>query len=412
VHKGPKTKDTLIEENSVRIQTWLYSAAQALSLTSAVITVSISPIVGKSLAPIPSLSTLSYGVQFAAVILCSYLLSMSMKRFGRRPVFFLGAFALALGGLLGAWSIVQHSFYINLAAHASFGVTLSAFAFFRFAATDGLQDKEKAKVLSLVTLGGLVAAFIGPVIAQHSRLLIEQYAFSGSYLVFTVIAGLVLLLLLALPADQPEAASQAQAKPASAMAAGKVLSLPLFVAIYSSGFGYMLMALLMMQSSLKMSAMGIAFADIMFVIQCHVIAMFLPSLFMGRIISAIGAQAVISIGYLVMFSSMLIAIYSSGYQGILIALIGIGVGWNMLYVGGSAMVATLPGDAHKLQGINESAVAFLNTIGALSAGFLFHAIGWENSNWLAMSLLTPGLLLLGFNILNRVKNQSVVAQAS
>jgi len=396
----------------VRIQTWLYSAAQALSLTSAVITVSISPIVGKSLAPIPSLSTLSYGVQFAAVILCSYLLSMSMKRFGRRPVFFLGAFALALGGLLGAWSIVQHSFYINLAAHASFGVTLSAFAFFRFAATDGLQDKEKAKVLSLVTLGGLVAAFIGPVIAQHSRLLIEQYAFSGSYLVFTVIAGLVLLLLLALPADQPEAASQAQAKPASAMAAGKVLSLPLFVAIYSSGFGYMLMALLMMQSSLKMSAMGIAFADIMFVIQCHVIAMFLPSLFMGRIISAIGAQAVISIGYLVMFSSMLIAIYSSGYQGILIALIGIGVGWNMLYVGGSAMVATLPGDAHKLQGINESAVAFLNTIGALSAGFLFHAIGWENSNWLAMSLLTPGLLLLGFNILNRVKNQSVVAQAS
>ncbi|OUS32192.1 hypothetical protein A9R01_11125 ['Osedax' symbiont bacterium Rs2_46_30_T18] len=396
----------------MRIQTWLYSAAQALSLTSAVITVSISPIVGKSLAPIPSLSTLSYGVQFAAVIVCSYLLSMSMKRFGRRPVFFLGAFALALGGLLGAWSIVQHSFYINLAAHASFGVTLSAFAFFRFAATDGLQDKEKAKVLSLVTLGGLVAAFIGPVIAQHSRLLIEQYAFSGSYLVFTVIAGLVLLLLLALPADKPEAASQAQAKPASAMAAGKVLSLPLFVAIYSSGFGYMLMALLMMQSSLKMSAMGIAFADIMFVIQCHVIAMFLPSLFMGRIISAIGAQAVISIGYLVMFSSMLIAIYSSGYQGILIALIGIGVGWNMLYVGGSAMVATLPGDAHKLQGINESAVAFLNTIGALSAGFLFHAIGWENSNWLAMSLLTPGLLLLGFNILNRVKNQSVVAQAS
>jgi len=412
VHKRPKTKDTLIEENTVRIQTWLYSAAQALSLTSAVITVSISPIVGKSLAPIPSLSTLSYGVQFAAVILCSYLLSMSMKRFGRRPVFFLGAFALALGGLLGAWSIVQHSFYINLAAHASFGVTLSAFAFFRFAATDGLQDKEKAKVLSLVTLGGLVAAFIGPVIAQHSRLLIEQYAFSGSYLVFTVIAGLVLLLLLALPADQSEAASQAQAKPASAMAAGKVLSLPLFVAIYSSGFGYMLMALLMMQSSLKMSAMGIAFADIMFVIQCHVIAMFLPSLFMGRIISAIGAQAVISIGYLVMFSSMLIAIYSSGYQGILIALIGIGVGWNMLYVGGSAMVATLPGDAHKLQGINESAVAFLNTIGALSAGFLFHAIGWENSNWLAMSLLTPGLLLLGFNILNRVKNQSAVAQAS
>jgi len=389
----------------VRIQTWLYSAAQALALTSAVITVSISPIVGKTLAPMPSLSTLSYGVQFAAVIVCSYLLSMSMKRFGRRPVFFLGTFSLALGGLLGAWSIVEHSFYINLAAHASFGVTLSAFAFFRFAATDGLQDKEKAKVLSLVTLGGLVAAFIGPVIAQHSRLLIEQYAFSGSYLVFTVISVLILLILLALPADKPVTDAKVQAKPAGDKAAAKVLSLPLFVAIYSSGFGYMLMALLMMQASLKMSAMGVAFADIMFVIQCHVIAMFLPSLFMGRIISAIGAQRVIFFGYLVMFSSMLIAIYSSGYQGVLIALIGIGLGWNILYVGGSAMVATLPGDAHKLQGINESAVAFLNTIGALSAGYLFHAIGWGNSNWLAMTLLTPGLVLLLLNQLSKVKSQ-------
>ncbi|EPJ48764.1 MAG: hypothetical protein OFPI_28040 [Osedax symbiont Rs2] len=389
----------------MRIQTWLYSAAQALALTSAVITVSISPIVGKTLAPMPSLSTLSYGVQFAAVIVCSYLLSMSMKRFGRRPVFFLGTFSLALGGLLGAWSIVEHSFYINLAAHASFGVTLSAFAFFRFAATDGLQDKEKAKVLSLVTLGGLVAAFIGPVIAQHSRLLIEQYAFSGSYLVFTVISVLILLILLALPADKPVTDAKVQAKPAGDKAAAKVLSLPLFVAIYSSGFGYMLMALLMMQASLKMSAMGVAFADIMFVIQCHVIAMFLPSLFMGRIISAIGAQRVIFFGYLVMFSSMLIAIYSSGYQGVLIALIGIGLGWNILYVGGSAMVATLPGDAHKLQGINESAVAFLNTIGALSAGYLFHAIGWGNSNWLAMTLLTPGLVLLLLNQLSKVKSQ-------
>ena len=395
----------------MRMQTWLYSAAQALSLTSAVITVSISPIVGKALAPIPSLSTLSYGVQFAAVIVCSYLLSMSMKRFGRRPIFFLGTFALALGGILGAWSIVQHSFYINLAAHASFGVTISAFAFFRFAATDGLQDKDKAKVLSLVTLGGIVAAFIGPVIAQHSRLLIEEYAFSGSYLVFTVIAALVFLLLLALPADKSAATGQPQAKetqptlPANA----KVLSLPLFVAIYSSGFGFMLMALLMMQSSLKMDAMGVAFADIMFVIQCHVIAMFLPSLFMGRIIAAIGAQTVIFGGYLTMFVAMLVAIYASGYQGVLIALIGIGFGWNMLYVGGSAMVATLPGDAHKLQGINESAVAFLNTIGALSAGALFHAIGWENSNWLAMSLLTPGLLLLVFSRFSNVKNQRLVA---
>lgn len=403
----------------MRKQTWLYCTAQALSLTSAVIAVSISPIVGKGLAPYPELSTLPYGIQFASVIACSYLLSMSMKRFGRRPVFFLGAFTLALGGVLGALSIYLHAFWLNLMAHVSFGVTISAFAFFRFAVTDGLDDSKKAKALSLVTLGGIVAAFIGPVIAKNSRLLIEDYAFSASYLSFTVLAMLVLVILCFIPkssekgaqesvveADDspPLAANKAGSSVENAAGPAKTKLVPLLVAIYASGFGYMLMAMLMMQSSLKMNALSIPFPDIMFVIQCHVVAMFLPSLFMGRIITKIGVERVIFMGYVTMLVAMFIAIYMTSYNGILTALIGIGLGWNMLYVGGSSLVATLPGDAHKLQGINESAVALLNTVGAFSAGFLFQSIGWENSNWLAMWLLLPGLLLLVLHRFKRVKS--------
>jgi predicted MFS family arabinose efflux permease len=379
----------------MRSQTVFYSIAQGLSLTSAVIAVSISPIVGKALAPVPQWATLPYGMQFAAIIFCSYLLSMSMKRFGRKPVFLMGAIALGLGGALGALSIYWHSFYLNLLAHVFFGVSISAFAYFRFAATDGLDDKKKAKALSLVTLGGIVAAFIGPQIAQLSRLVFADYPFSASYLTFAALALLVMLIILFIPSaapvdqiDKPLTEKEVETEHP------KCLPLTLFVAIYASGFGYMIMALLMMQSSLKMNQMQVPFESIMFVIQCHVVAMFVPSLFMGRIISAIGTQKVILFGYIVMLVSMFIAIFISNYYGILAALIGIGLGWNMLYVGGSALVATLSGDAHKMQGINESAVAFLNAIGAFSAGWLFHNMGWENSNWLAMWLLLPGLVLL------------------
>ena len=385
----------MLGKTSMRSQTIFYSIAQGLSLTSAVIAVSISPIVGKALAPFPEWSTLPYGIQFAAVIFCSYLLSMSMKRFGRKPVFLMGALALGLGGVLGALSIYWQSFYVNLLAHIFFGVSISAFAYFRFAATDGLDDKRKAKALSLVTLGGVAAAFIGPQIAQHSRLVFEGLPFSASYLSFAGLAFLVMLIILFIPSGQSKNdAVRSQVNNALQSNNKKRLPLALFVAIYASGFGYMIMALLMMQSSLKMNQMGVPFESIMFVIQCHVIAMFVPSLFMGRIISGIGTQQVILAGYVTMLASMLIAIYVSNYQGILLALIGIGLGWNMLYVGGSALVATLPGDAHKMQGINESAVAFLNAIGAFSAGWLFHNMGWENSNWLAMWLLLPGLVLL------------------
>lgn len=381
----------------MRIQTWLYSIAQGLALTSSVISVSVAPLVGKMLAPLASLSTVSYGAQFATVIACSYLLSMSMKRFGRKPVFYLGVCSLALGGVLGAVSIYLHNFTLNVLAHVSFGLSVSAFAYFRFAATDGLKTLEKAKVISLVTLGGIAAAFIGPIIAKNGRLLFDDYVFSGSYMAFVAIALLILVILLFLPAqDRPD--DQAPLQKTTISIDNKIFSLPLSVAIYASGFGYMLMALLMMQSSLKLSAMGTEFGDIMFVIQCHVVAMFLPSLFMGRIISATSPQLVILCGYLTMFVAMLIAVNIVSYNGVLAALIGVGVGWNMLYVGGSSMVATLPGDAHKLQGVNESAVAFLNTIGAFSAGALFYTIGWQNSNYVAMFLLMPGIVLL---ILNR-----------
>lgn len=374
--------------------TLLYSTAQALALTGAVVTVSIAPLVGKMLAPKPEWSTLPYGLQFAAIIACSYILSMAMKRFGRRPVFYVACFSFLLGGGIGAYSIVSHSFVLNCLAHAIFGIAFSAFAYFRFAATDGLSSEQTAKAVSLVTLGGVVAAFAAPIITQHSRLLIPQHAFSASYMIFAILAVLLVLVLSFIPAKVDSQEERISADTPSSLPPGLSYKTELILAIYASGFGYMLMALLMMQSSLKMSAMGIEFGDIMFVIQCHVLAMFVPSLFMGKVIARIGVGRVIFSGYLIMLGAMLTAIYIDSYQGVLIALIGIGLGWNMLYVGGSSLVASLPGDAHKLQGLNESAVAVLNTIGAFSAGWLFTSVGWQNSNWISMALLLPGFFML------------------
>lgn len=390
----------------MRTPTLLYAVAQALALTGAVISVSISPLVGKALAPSPEYTTLPYGVQFASVIFCSYLLSMAMKRYGRKWVFLLGSACFALGGLLGAWSMANQSFVANIAAHGIFGIAAATFAYFRFAATDGLNAQQTAKAISLVTLGGIAAAFIGPVVAKESRLLLSEHAFSGSYLAFVVLGLMLAVVVVLVPAVKKTEATEAapileeqklereEAELNQQSKTGAALPMELPVAIYAAGFGYMLMALLMMQSSLKMSSMGVAFGDIMLVIQCHVVAMFLPSLFMGRVIAWLGVGRVIMGGYLAMFIAMLVAIFDQSYSGILTALIGIGLGWNMLYVGGSSLVASIPGDAHKLQGINESAVAILNTLGAFSAGFLFQSIGWENSNWLSMVLLLPGLILL------------------
>lgn len=384
--------------NTQQLKTWLYFLTQGIALTCGVISVSVSPIVGKALAPSSELSTLPYGIQFATVIGCSYVLAMLMRRFGRLRIFLFGSLSLMLAGIAGYFSILQQSFGLNLFAHILFGVSLSTFAFFRFAATEGLQDSLKSRALSLVTLGGILAAFVGPAIASNSRSYFTDHEFAASYLCFSAL-GITMALLLAgigYVSRADKAAAQSASEPVQDDNRSKtpLPVLPLLVAIYASGFGYMIMAMLMMQSSLKLNALQLPFSDIMQVIKWHVIAMFLPSLFMGRIIARYSETLVISAGYLVMLAAMLTAIWMPDYSGILIALIGIGLGWNMLYVGGSSLVARLPGDSHRMQGINESAVAFLNATGAFSAGALFVWIGWENSNWLAISLLTPGLLLL------------------
>ncbi len=396
-----------------QIKTWLYFLTQGIALTCGVISVSVSPIVGKALAPSSELSTLPYGIQFATVIACSYVLAMLMQRFGRLKIFLFGSLTLFMAGIAGYISILQQSFNINLLAHILFGVSLSTFAFFRFAATEGLDDSMKSRALSLVTLGGILAAFVGPAIASNSRSFIVDQEFSASYLCFSALGILMATLLAAVAVlsrnEETATGPETQTKTAESQPAVRqpVPVLPLLVAIYASGFGYMIMAMLMMQSSLKLNALQLPFSDIMQVIQWHVIAMFLPSLFMGRIIARTSESTVIFAGYLVMLASMLIAIYQPTYNGVLAALIGIGLGWNMLYVGGSSLVARLPGDAHRMQGINESAVAFLNASGAFSAGALFVWIGWENSNWLAISLLTPGLVLLVSWKLKRRRQQAI-----
>ena len=372
---------------------YFYSIAQALALTVAVISVSISAIVGKALAPSASLATLPYGLQFSAIIFASYTASLLMKKFGRSPIFLTGALVLGIGGFIGFLSIKEQSFLLNNLSHFCLGVSLSCFAFFRFAATDGLENQDKARAVSLVTLGGVVSALIGPQIAKHTKSLMNV-EFMATYITLIIIALLLLVLISVIQKISKNLTTSESTEKVGQSSHVKTPKKLLITAVYASGFGYMLMGMLMMQSSLKLDLINISYEDIIFVIQMHVLAMFLPSLFMGKVISKYGVEKVIVGGYFVMFMSMLIAIFFQFYLGILTALIGIGLGWNMLYVGGSSLVAMLPGEAHKLQGTNESFVAIMNTIGAFSAGALFIAIGWGNSNWLAMSLLMPGLFML------------------
>lgn len=70
--------------------TYILALAQALNLTAAVMSVTISAFVGSLLADEQSLSTAPYGLQFAAVMVFSFPASWLMKRYGRKKIFYIG----------------------------------------------------------------------------------------------------------------------------------------------------------------------------------------------------------------------------------------------------------------------------------------------------------------------------------
>ena len=66
--------------------------------------------------------------------------------------------------------------------------------YYRFAAAEMVETSYKSRAISWVLAGGLVAAFIGPNVANVTRALIPDAIFTASYAMIAVFcAGIVII---------------------------------------------------------------------------------------------------------------------------------------------------------------------------------------------------------------------------
>src|SRR5258708_40002227 len=70
-----------------------------------------------------------------------------------------------------------------------------------------------------------------------------------------------------------------------------------------------------------------------------------------------------------------------------------GVGWNFMYIGGSALLteAYRPSEKAKIQGLNEIIIFTVQALSSFSSGVLVNTKGWETLNYVAL----PGVLCAG-----------------
>ena len=95
----------------------------------------------------------------------------------------------------------------------------------------------------------------------------------------------------------------------------------------------------------------------------------------------------------------------------MIALALLGIGWNFMYVGGTALLTESykPAEKAKVQGINDFIMFTVMGVSSLSSGALVSTRGWETMN----RAVLPFLVLIGAAVLwlawKRRRPRSVVA---
>ncbi len=362
--------------NKLPRNVWILTIAQALMMSVNSLVVFVGGIVGAKIAPVEKLATLpvACGVIGTAVVVVP--VTALMKRTGRRRSFILIAAYSVIVALLAGYSIHIHSFYLLCFCTFLFGVTSACVMQFRFAAMESVKVEHIPKAASSVLLGGIAAAFIGPETALLGKDLF-QVEYAGSFVLLSVLFTIALLIIRNF--RNPEIKeSKYDVNPRSLGVISK--QRVFWVAISSAAVGYTVMSFIMTATPVSMHVLdGHALHNTKWVIQSHIVAMFLPSLVTARIIDKIGLKNLMITGitaYLVC-----IGIAFSGHQlgNYWVSLILLGIGWNFLFIGGTTLLpqSYRPEERFKVQAINEFLVFGTQAVASLSAGWFVFAMGWE-----------------------------------
>lgn len=375
------------------------SLCQFLYMAVIAINLAFNSLIAQRLAPSSSLATLPYLFMMGTTAALVLYLPKFFDTFGYRKMFVVGAASGTTGGLLASAALQAHSFWVFCLAGAFVGLFQATAMYYRYAAADAVTGTLKSSAIAWVLNGGILSALLSKYVANGTlHLLTEEYL--GSYLALTLLALLVVPILLVAPLP---ARSQARTTDLQQPAPidGTALQAILFCAM-----GYLVMALIMLASPLAMHGCGFHASDSASVIQWHLLGMFAPSMLTGKLIARLGAKPVAFIGIAILALGCVLAMGDQSLSGFHFALAIVGVGWNLMYLGGSTLVTLLPNPRlrSRVQSLNEFATFSVTTVIAGATGWLFALASWQGVLVIGVGcLLAVGLAL---SVLHRRAGQA------
>jgi len=365
----------------------ILTLSQIFSFTAAPVTVFLSGIIGSQISPLKSLSTLPMSISVVGIAIGAIIATKVMSLIGRKTGFIAASIGNCLISILAAYSIMNQNFILFCFANFFLGVGMAFTHQYRFAAAESVDKDKVPKAISIILLGGIVSAFIGPGMASYAKDIVSEHLYVGSYLSLAFLTFIPTIFFLFY-----ENTSKLEVNiKYSGRGYFELISQPRFLqAIVAAAFGYAMMTFLMTATPLSMHVMEkMSLSKTGIVIQLHVAAMFLPSLVTGHLIKKYGHSNIMYAGVFLYSVTIIASLFDQTFLNYLFALIFLGFGWNFLFISGTSLLALTYKEEEKFkaQGLNDFIVFTVHAIGSLSAGILIVLTSWKIMNLICIPLM-------------------------
>jgi len=398
----PIPSEQMFDDRLARRNALVLAVAQALAGGNNAVIVATSAIIGAVLAPDKGLATLPVTAMVFGMWFGTLPIGYLARRYGRRFALQTGSLVGILSGLISFSATMIGSFPLLLAGTFCGGLYAAAHQSYRFAAADTASESFRAKAVSWVLTGGIFAAVIGPQLVIFTRDLLSPHLFAATFLGQSICALLAagVLTFVNIP--------PLTAKPTEPVRSLAHITLrPQFLVAVACGVvSYAMMNMVMTSAPLAMIDCGHSVGDSSLGIQWHIIAMYGPSFFTGRLINRFGVERIIAVGLVLLLLAGI-----SGVAGTTVAhfwtnLILLGLGWNFAFIGATTMVTRChrPHERNKVQAFNDFLVFGSMALSSFSSGQLLARFGWATVNEVIFpTVFLAGALLLWLRLRQRTQ---------
>ena len=224
--------------------------AQAVGVTGWFAVVTAGGILGRSLAANPALATLPVSLLIVGNAVSTFIASWTMAHVGRARGFAIGATVGAFGAACAFLATLTHDFALLCGGSIMMGCAAAFSQQYRFAATECVGAAAAPKAISIVLLGSIFGAFLGPGLMSWGEDWVAGVPFGGS---FAAIVACYLLGAAALLALRPMTPSAEEETTGGARPLRVIVRGHFFIAAVTGGaIGWGVMTVLMTAVPLAM----------------------------------------------------------------------------------------------------------------------------------------------------------------